>query len=655
MPVLGGQDAWEWQFPRPQGNDLNSVFVTAPGKAVAVGSGGAMLITSDKGQHWNLLPSLGPGSLWDVHFPVPDTGYAVGDSGWILKSTDGGSHWTPLLSHRIEHLYSVHFANARTGYAAGDAGVIIKTSDGGLSWKMMDGGRANFLWKVFALDSANVWATGNEGGKGMILHSADGGATWAAQLQDTLLTVRDIHFRDRASGYAVGDFNGYLKTSDGGAHWTLDASICPWGCLGIDFPEADTGYAMRSDSPVVHKTVDGGVNWSTDTLPGARNAILQAIGFGSSGDGYIVGVRGQILTASSASPRTWQSTETLPGLRDLVIAAAGVAYAVGDEGTIVKSSDSGRTWLRQESGTDSGLKAISMLDKNTGYAVGRQGTLLRTRDGDHWTSLPGPAFNWEGVAFPQADTGWVVGWYLRSAEVDGVIRKSDDGGLTWQDQGPPLSVRIECVRFLNTSTGYAGGEGGTILKTKNGGASWVTQKAGSGRITDLYFFNADTGFAVEEASAVHGTVNGGATWTSKYKGPAYPTNIAFADRKIGFAGGYNGFIKTTDGGETWSPFTQVYPTSVSGLDFRGMAWGLAVTSLGGILRYIPDPDLPVTKLSGSGRKGYGSRGRSPFGPGESRVVQAVDPRGKRVILKIGGAPAHMTTPAFPIPLPAESP
>src|ERR1041384_784712 len=52
--------------------------------------------------------------------------------------------------------------------------------------------------------------------------------------------------------------------------------------------------------------------------------------------------------------------------------------AVGDYGTIVRTTDGGRTWTKQSSGTSSGLYGVSFVNANNGTAVGNNGIILKT-------------------------------------------------------------------------------------------------------------------------------------------------------------------------------------------------------------------------------------------------------------------------------------
>jgi photosystem II stability/assembly factor-like uncharacterized protein len=55
--------------------------------------------------------------------------------------------------------------------------------------------------------------------------------------------------------------------------------------------------------------------------------------------------------------------------------------AVGDAGTILRTTDGGATWKQQSSGTTDGLFGVFFTDANTGTEVGYNGTKLRTTTG----------------------------------------------------------------------------------------------------------------------------------------------------------------------------------------------------------------------------------------------------------------------------------
>jgi len=130
-------------------------------------------------------------------------------------------------------------------------------------------------------------------------------------------------------------------------------------------------------------------------------------------------------------------------------------------------------WVSQSSGTTRYLYSVHFpVDAQTGYAVGDLGTILKTTDGGaNWVSQSsGTTNNLYSVHFPvDAQTGYAAEWY-------GTIVKTTDGGVNWVCQPSGTTNYLYSVTFpVDASTGYVVGEGGTILKTTNGGSSFVEQ------------------------------------------------------------------------------------------------------------------------------------------------------------------------------------
>ncbi|MBI5701547.1 hypothetical protein HZC34_06905 [Candidatus Saganbacteria bacterium] len=74
---------------------------------------------------------------------------------------------------------------------------------------------------------------------------------------------------------------------------------------------------------------------------------------------------------------------------------------------------------------------------------------------------------------------------------------------------------LNSVYFIDTATGYAVGNGGAILKTTDGGATWTAQTSGSTQIlNDVYFLNSSVGWASGDNGTILRTVDGGTNWAS---------------------------------------------------------------------------------------------------------------------------------------------
>ncbi len=95
------------------------------------------------------------------------------------------------------------------------------------------------------------------------------------------------------------------------------------------------------------------------------------------------------------------------------------------------------------------LKGIWFADKNNGYAVGYNGTILKTTDaGLSWKTLnSGTTNSLFSVSFTNVNTGIVCG-------ASGLILKTTDGGLSWKTRPSGSIVTLHEVFFLDSVNAY---------------------------------------------------------------------------------------------------------------------------------------------------------------------------------------------------------
>src|SRR5262249_41257457 len=146
---------------------------------------------------------------------------------------------------------------------------------------------------------------------------------------------------------------------------------------------------------------------------------------------------------------------------------------VGDNGTIMRSTDRGSTWSMPVSGTSASLYAVCFIDGNNGWAVGDGGTILRTTDGgETWApQSSGTTSGLRGVAFTDSEHGVAVGGVVKYVGQDeSVILRTIDGGTTWDNLSNgsgDCGEWLTSVAFRNSAVGFA--VGGISYLGCNGG------------------------------------------------------------------------------------------------------------------------------------------------------------------------------------------
>lgn len=327
--------------------------------------------------------------------------------------------------------------------------------------------------------------------------------------------------------------------------------------LGLGLVLAVTGFTgvggfLSIDRASASPTTEG---WKfRDTL--GISIPLNGLAFVSPTEGWVTGASGVILHTTDAG-KHWmaQNSGTLHWLQSVSFVDASHGWVVGNDGTILATKDGGDTWTQQDSGSKFDLFVVTFLNDKEGWAGGFAGTLLHTTNGGRtWSKVSTETAQWVmNIFFLKSNPkfGWAVGQ-------DGLVLVTKDGGDTWQKKNNSIGKDLYGVYFTDQNQGWAVGTHGVIQYTANGGDSWIIQN-GLGRgpmgraiegnereLNDLHavvFLDNKTGYAVGVMGAVLKTVDAGNTWSIIKAGTGLDLyNIAFPGPDSGWIVGVGGMI-----------------------------------------------------------------------------------------------------------------
>ena len=202
--------------------------------------------------------------------------------------------------------------------------------------------------------------------------------------------------------------------------------------------------------------------------------------------------------------------------------------------------------------------------------VGSGGSILKFSN-DNWHEIAsGVTTPINAVDFYDDKNGIAVG-------SNDLILKTTDGGDTWIQITSATGYLFYAVQYLNSQTiiisGYQLVTGQPVksgfLRSVDGGNNWDLMAEISGfRITSFDFVNSSVGFACGNNKGIFKTTDGGSNWQPLTL-DNIPTTSTFDQIKAAsandiYAVGYNGrIIKSNDGGNSWmdiSPLQVLLPS-----------------------------------------------------------------------------------------------
>ena len=604
--VQVGSSGWQWGNPLPQGNTLRAIsFAGLDG--YAAGDFGTLLHTADGGATWSGLRSGTFTNLTEVQAIDAQAVFAAG--GCVARrSDDGGATFvrvpfTPVESSCKEQFAAGWFINRLTGFLALTDGTVLRTDNNGDTFAQKNplpgtrapGGSATPVDLRFLTDQIGVGATSD----GKIFRTTDGANSWTL-VSDTNRAVHQFLFLDANNGFAVGDGSLFLVTKDAGATWTpKDIGIPPTNLRSIACASATLCVMTTEPGTALVRTNDGG---NTATLVTPSQDPIFAAGFASATRIAAGGATGATAVSDDAGVTFAPIGGRLSGTYTRVRAGGqgGTAFAPGDNGSLAKTTDAGKTWTRGNVSTSEDVVDVAFPTAQVGYALDSSGGLFRTNDGGAtWKTLDtgttarpfqlaAPSTSTVILAGPtglrrSTDSGdtfsTVTGKDVVKAKLDAIDRagstlfasgrrdllRSTDRGKTWKAIHKPTvgrrPARLVQVDFLDAKTGYFLAEGGVLWRTANGGRTWTALPGvGTEKAYGMAFSSKTKGYLVinrfGDVSAPSGfllhTTDGGGTWHPQFvvSTPILGGGIAAAPGGTDYLlGGQSSFLFTTTSGE----------------------------------------------------------------------------------------------------------
>ncbi|MEY2923729.1 MAG: hypothetical protein RLZZ337_269 [Bacteroidota bacterium] len=308
-----------------------------------------------------------------------------------------------------------------------------------------------------------------------------------------------------------------------------------------------------------------------------------------------------ILSVSNLSAQSWNKLTIGfdSNFYDVTFLNASRGYVCSDNGAVFKTINRGDSWVSVRTEAKEGLACVHFLSENIGFVssgfYNGYGAIYKTENaGNTWTKLNVPKnCTGGGMWFVNEN----VGLYTCADSLYGESRilRTSDGGNTWDNVATNIGW-ISYFSFADSLNGYATVNNGTVLKTSNGGLSWVSLDLGQNLWgSGVCFYTKDVGlvggqnFSPSTGKAtIFKTTNGGNSWTAITTSDMI-FKIRYASESVVYALSVNQvgtgkMIKSTDGGSIWSDVTSP-GDKIRGIHFVNSSLGYAVGDSGTILKF----------------------------------------------------------------------
>ena len=325
--------------------------------------------------------------------------------------------------------------------------------------------------------------------------------------------------------YASGQFGTLLKSTDAGSTWQGTRTGVTDGLLHVQLAGGDAQRFVAGAGCSLRRSDDGGATFFR--LPFAAS--------------------GSVCPAPA---------------RVFAFPTADLGYLVLEGGAVLSTTDAGRTFTRRTT-VPGGASTDMVCPGPQTCFVTAGATIQRTRDGgESWTQVHAGTVQLNGIAVADAQTMYAVGNGL-------TVLKSDDGGATWRRKpvaGVPVS-NLTRVRCGSAATCLITQLGTPLLRTADGGDTFVSVQASDDRPFGIEFASATRALAVGELGSVEVSDDGGETWTTvggRIRGGFRVLHAA--SPTVAYAGGLEGVLaRTVDGGQTWRNVSAPSSAAVIGI------------------------------------------------------------------------------------------
>lgn len=330
----------QWQEIDPaiiNSNRTNAIYANDEGKIWVAGKYVSLLYSADFGAHWTDQIPNAKSTMYMPHFFDENIGLVGSSEGVVLRTINGGASWDKLQLGGTENFFAVQMVNAQAMIIGSSSGKVFGSLNQGDTWTMI----GENLGQVTDLHAFNLQSAVLTNESGSIYKTENGGAQWDKVYEEPADILMGLDFVNAQKGWACGWYGQILYTENGGNTWVSQHYDGRSQLSDIHFTTENEGWAVSSSfTDTIWHTSNGGADWLTMVLP--SRTFWRAVSFTNPDTGWVAGggAGSGIILRTNDGGQTWsqdhQSPEALLGL--YAIPQKETVWGSGFGGNIVKYS-----------------------------------------------------------------------------------------------------------------------------------------------------------------------------------------------------------------------------------------------------------------------------------------------------------------------------
>ena len=444
---------------------------------LAGNQGGHIMLSTDKGKTWKFTATLKTGEPLKEKYDTEVTMFYFND-----------------IDPRRMYAVITYTLEGNT-----PNGGLWRSDDGGYNWQLAAFPDTSF-WGVACkgLPNEEIFVGGytadpltidsmNVPGNKIVRGSFDSGKTWwvfdnEVEWADPNRVIKSIRTKDNRT--TVAGSRAYLSSaSNNKLQWQVEGFYKKSVDINDFYEISPSEFLLIGREGKIFTNYKKGFSWDslqTNTIENLNSVVATSeLAF------CVVGDNGTIMTSRNNIGKWTVSPSEVTNNLYSIARTGNKLFTVGEDGILLTSDDNAASWSSRIL-TNYDLFSIDFADENHGMAVGEMGTMLKTTNG---------GIDWTPMKFDTGDTLFGVKMYNKDIAI-AVGKKSrvlytSDGGDTWVNCPQPVLQDLYAATFISADSVLIAGSSETIIFSKDATKQWdvsTSQYGPTGNIWSLRYF-----------------------------------------------------------------------------------------------------------------------------------------------------------------------